>query len=295
MFLDPAGGLYANPVGNLLVVFSGLPADPDGDPDGKRLESGFQVLHVQDLAFRSTCLTLPDCLQTVQEWSAANPRHLLLMVMLELKDEAIPNSPGLPPFVVPPLYTADDLDDPDVLIRSIFPADQLITPDDVRGTQATLETAVLEDGWPTLVAARGHVLFAMDNGGAIRNLYVDGHPSLAGRVLFVDSEPGQPEAAFMKRNDSIGQFAEIRSLVTAGYIVRTRADSDTIESRFALTTRRDMALMSGAQFVSTDYPVPDPAFGTGYFVEIPGGSPARCNLVNAPLGCRTVALEHLAP
>lgn len=291
VFLDPNGGLYANPIGNLLVAIVGLPADPDPDPEGKRLEPGFQVLHVQDLDFRSTCLTLSDCLQTIQEWSSSQPRHLPVMVMLELKDEPIPNTPGLPPFVVPVPYTAADLDDLDSLIHSIFPAQQLITPDDVRGHHQTLEDAVLKHGWPTLEEARGRILFAMDNGGEIRDLYVAGHASLAGRVMFVDSVPGQPEAAFMKRNDPLGQFAEISTLVADGYIVRTRADSDTLEARFGATARRDMALMSGAQFVSTDYPVPNPAFGTGYFVEIPDGAPGRCNPVNSPSGCRNEALE----
>jgi hypothetical protein len=69
------------------------------------------------------------------------------------------------------------------------------------------------------------------------------------------------------------------------------ADADTLEARFGMTTRRDAALASGAQFVSTDYPVPNPDFGTGYFVEIPDGAPARCNPVNAPAGCRNGALE----
>jgi hypothetical protein len=45
--------------------------------------------------------------------------------------------------------------------------------------------------------------------------------------------------------------------------------------------------------VSTDYPVPNPEFGTGYFVEIPGGAPGRCNPVNAPAGCRTPFIELL--
>jgi hypothetical protein len=44
--------------------------------------------------------------------------------------------------------------------------------------------------------------------------------------------------------------------------------------------------------VSTDYPVANPAFGTGYAVAIPGGMPARCNPVNAPAACRTIALER---
>jgi hypothetical protein len=38
--------------------------------------------------------------------------------------------------------------------------------------------------------------------------------------------------------------------------------------------------------------VPDPRFGTGYFVALPDASPGRCNPVNAPAGCRSVALEH---
>ena len=45
---------------------------------------------------------------------------------------------------------------------------------------------------------------------------------------------------------------------------------------------RDAAIASGAQFVSTDYPVPDPDFGTGYMVAIPDGMPARCNPISAP-------------
>jgi hypothetical protein len=37
-----------------------------------------------------------------------------------------------------------------------------------------------------------------------------------------------------------------------------------------------MALTSGAQFVSTDYPVADPRF-TGYCVQLPGKVVARSN------------------
>ena len=43
-------------------------------------------------------------------------------------------------------------------------------------------------------------------------------------------------------------------------MVRTRADSDTREARKNDTTRRDKALSSGAQFISTDYPEPNKKF-----------------------------------
>jgi hypothetical protein len=290
VFLDPAGGLYAAPLGNALVAAAGLPPDPDHDPEGVLLQPSFKVLHVQDLDFRSTCLTLASCLDEIQQWSSEHPRHLPLLVLIELKDDPLPSDL---PFVVPPLYQAEDLDDLDALIRSVFPSGQLVTPDDVRGKRKSLEEAVLNDGWPVLEESRGRVIFALDNGGEIRDLYVDGHPSLEGRVLFTDSSPGQPEAAFMKRNNPVSGFEEIQDLVRRGYIVRTRADADTLEARFGVTGRRDAALESGAQFVSTDYPVPDPDFGTGYFVEIPDGAPARCNPLNAPPGCRNFALEVL--
>lgn len=295
VFLDPeAPTLYANPLGDVLLAFFGLPPDPPHDPSGLLQDPGFKVLHVQDLDFRSNCLSLEGCLQTIQQWSAAHPGHLPLTVLIELKEEPLPDlAPPIPPFVVPVLYEAEDLDALDSLIRSVFPPGQLITPDDVRGRRRTLEKAVLKDGWPTLGRAAGRVLFALDNGGAVRDLYVEGHPSLRGRVLFTDSPPGEPEAAFMKRNDPVGSLEEIQDLVSRGYIVRTRSDADTLEARYGLNTRRDAAFESGAQFTSTDYPVPDPDFGTGYFVQIPEGEPARCNPLNAPPGCRNSALEDL--
>ena len=152
---------------------------------------------------------------------------------------------------------------------------------------------MLTRGWPRLKDARGKVLFALDNEGQEKTLYLDGHPSLRGRVLFTSSHPGAPEAAFVKLNNPIGDGALIRDLVSRGYIVRTRADADTAQARTGDTTQRDAALASGAQFVSTDYPVPNPAFGTGYFVTIPGDGPARCNPVNAPPHCRDRRLERL--
>ena len=131
-------------------------------------------------------------------------------------------------------------------------------------------------------------MFALDNGGTIRDRYTQGHPALAGRVMFTDSPPGTPEAAFAKRNDP-SDLVALQELVRLGYMVRTRADADTEQSRTGDTTRRDTALESGAHFVSTDYPVPDPRF-TDYQVTIPGGYIARCNPVSATTQCSSEEL-----
>jgi hypothetical protein len=152
---------------------------------------------------------------------------------------------------------------------------------------------VLTDGWPTLADSAGKLLFALDNRDAGRTAYIAGRPSLEGRVMFPSSSPGNPDAAFVQVPNALTDGTYIGELVQAGYLVRTRADADTIQARTGDTTRRDAALASGAQFVSTDYAAVSP-FGTGYQVAIPGGTPARCNPVNAPDGCRTTLLEDLA-
>lgn len=280
VFADPVGGRYAGRLGLDLV---GLP-----NVTPPELEApGFKVLHIQDFDFNSTCLTLVACLEEVEAWSDANRGHLPVAVLVELKESSI----GAP-FAEPVRIGAPELDALDAEIRSVFSDEQLITPDDVRGSQPTLEAAVRAGGWPNLRDAAGKVLFLMDNGGRHRGLYRATAPSLEGRVLFTNATPGAPDAAFVKVNESIGNVAAIQQLVEQGYVVRTRADVPTVEARSGSTTRRDAALASGAQWVSTDYPVPGSSPFSSYVAAIPGGAPARCNPVNTGPRCAGELLER---
>lgn len=249
--------------------------------------AGHRVVHVPDADFGTSCVRYVDCLRVVKGWSDAHPAHVPIAILTELNDDDY----GLPTPIIK--WDAPAMDQLDAEIRSVFSADDLVTPDDVRGRHATLAEAVATDGWPTLDAARGKVLFLMDNGGRYRDQYLAGHPALAGRVLFTNSLPGQPDAAFVKLNDPIGSQQQIHDAVAAGYVVRTRADSDTFEARANDTTRRDAALASGAQWVSSDFPVPGRAYGQPYFVSIPGGTPARCNPVSSPPWCTSALVESL--
>ena len=67
---------------------------------------------------------------------------------------------------------------------------------------------MLANTWPALDQARGRFLFVLDETGAKRDRYVAGHPSLAGRVLFVNAPPESDEAAFLIMNEPI---AEVRA------------------------------------------------------------------------------------
>jgi hypothetical protein len=283
VFLDPDGGMYYKP---LLRDAAGV-----GPYDDDMKKPGIKVLHVQDVDYASSCLSLIACLEQVKGWSDANPSHVPIAILLELKDDELEF--GDFEFTKPKPWTAAAMDTLDAEIRSVFSEDDMITPDDIRGSHTTLEEAVLADGWPTLGESRGQVLFLMDNEGGYRTKYLTGHPTLEDRVLFTNGNPGQPDAAFVKRNDPAD--ASIPGLVTDGYLVRTRSDGDTAEARSGDTTHREQALASGAQWVSTDYPVPGMAYGfeSDYFAEIPGGFVARCNPVNAPQTCDSAVLDTI--
>jgi hypothetical protein len=285
VYADPAGGLYAAPFGFQFLQNDFEARIPELE------EPGMKVLHVQELDFDTTCQFFVECLAIVKSWSDASPGHLPMMILIEVKDDLVPDPLELG-FTVPIEFGPAEFDDLDAEIRSVFPPEQIITPDDVRGGAPTLEEAVQTSGWPTLSEARGRILFALDNGGSKREAYLEGHPSLMGRALFTNSTPGQPDAAFVKVNEPRADPDRIPELVRNGYIVRTRADADTLDARDNDTERRDAALASGAQYVSTDYREPDLAFSE-YQVTLPDGAPGRCNPINAPPGCRSFALERL--
>jgi hypothetical protein len=288
VFADPEGGLYSRPAGALLVGDEAFLDRPE------MLEPGFKVLHSQDFDYRSSCLTFVGCLREIRDWSVANPRHLPVLILVEIKDRPRENrdSWGTHPLTVPIPVDESLILEIDAEIRAVFPPEQVITPDEVRGDFGTLEKAILTRGWPTLAQSRGRVIFAVDNTGDHRDAYLSGSPDLSGRAMFVSSPPGEPTAAFIKMNDALEEGASIAERVAAGYLVRTRSDLPIQEARTGDTTRREAALSSGAQFVSTDYPEPSP-FDSGYVVRLPGTEgPGRCNPVSAPIGCQNAFLSE---
>ncbi|MGO8792869.1 MAG: phosphatidylinositol-specific phospholipase C1-like protein [Terriglobia bacterium] len=279
IFADSKGGRYAHPSGPSMVAEAGLPPDPDFDPAGLMLKPGFKVMHVQDVDYRSNCQPFTACLQQVRQWSHAHPGHIPIFILVETKQD-IPEGSQL---TAPEPFTTATFDALDAEIRSVFSPGEIITPDDVRGRYDTLEQAVLAGNWPTLANSRGMVVFLMDQ-RPVGPVYLAGHPSLRGRILFTNAEPGEPDAAFIERND--GPAAEITALVRKGYLIRTRTDAETLEARANDTRRRDTMLAGGAQILSTDYPAAEPArWPGGYFVALPGKAVFRCNPINAPIGC----------
>lgn len=281
VFPDPQGGLYADP---LIRRETKLP--PPADPDWKK--PGFKVLHWADFDYQTSCVTLRGCLTQVKKWSERQPEHVTVPILLELKqtDPRLEDKGGAKS---PPWDTAM-LDALDAEIRTVFPDEDTVTADDIRRDGRTLEQSVLEHGWPQVSETRGKTMFLMDNDDQkLQDAYrAGGRESLQGRVLFTDSEPGRADAAFMKVNDPTGaNKAVIQDLVRRGYFVRTRSDVPLDQASSGDTRMLTDALGSGAQMVSTDFPVPGLAarYGSDYVAELPGGKgPVRCNPVNTGQG-----------
>jgi hypothetical protein len=288
VFADAKGGLYDSPAFRDTVDTGPL----DDDLLAALREPGTKVLHEQDVDYHSNCPTLVSCLEAVQEWSDANPDHVPVAINIQFKDG--PLIFDVPGQAVPEKWTTEAMDGLDAEIRSVFAADDLITPDDVRGDHDTLNAAVLAKDWPTLGESRGKVMFLMINAEPYRSIYLQGHEGLEGRILFTNAPPGEADASYVGIDDPVADGDRIDELVAQGYLVRTRADQPGKEAKANDTSTRDAALASGAQWVSTDYPGPDGArkeLDTAYVVRLPGFLPARCNPVTAPKGCEDRAVE----
>jgi len=278
IYADPAGGLFAAPIGRTIVTAAGRDAGPDPNADGQLSAPGFKILHAPGFDYLSNVATLSQAFQQIRVWSEAHPRHLPVMVLLELKDSA-PGPTGIR--VVP--YDTPLLQQLNELILQHFPADTRLVPQELcTAEDACVRDAVLRRGWPPVRDLRGKVFFCLDNEGQWPERYLDACEAPRQALLFVSVAADHPQAAWMKRNDPEQQFQEIQSLVRQHFLIRTRADADTRQSRSNDGRRRDQAMASGAQYISTDFPEPQARF-SDYSVRWPDQQPARYNpLFSAP-------------
>jgi hypothetical protein len=289
VFSDSKGGMYGDPAITHMVDLNGLPDDPPMAPPGTWEKPGFKVMHIQGIDQRSVCQPFTACLEEIRAWSKAHPRHAPLFILVETKEEPLKVKI---PTVDPEPFTPAVFDALDKEIASVFSPGEIVTPDNVRGKHATLDEAVRAGGWPTLAKARGKVVFLLDQ-RKIESVYLSGgHDALRGRLAFTNATPGAPDAAFTECNECGAD--EINALVRRGYLVRARAD-DPAQGQGIRNdgTRRDVVLSSGAQMISTDYPLHEPS-AHGYAVSLPGGVAVHCNpVLTTAAQCKDAGLETL--
>jgi hypothetical protein len=232
-----------------------------------------RVNHLPMVDGRSSCSRFSDCLGRIKKWSRQNPAHLPVFVFIEVKEDLAPS-------------TLDGkLDSIDFAITRQFTRDMLLMPEDVVGDAPSLRQAIVERGWPSIDDTRGRIAFVMFGPMRHKRAYAKGRPRLDGRVMFVaERETVAPHASVIFYDDPISMRGEIAAAVKQHFLVRTRADEDLHRS----TRRRDAALASGANFISSDYV--DPRHN---WVELSSSMAARCNPLSASADCSNLALSEV--
>jgi Phosphoinositide phospholipase C, Ca2+-dependent len=269
---DPEGGRYTKPMGLEWLQLAGTETQPY-DTAGDLKRPGLKVMHIPDVDFRSEHLLFKDCLRELYTWSRQNPGHIPVIVTINAKDG---NEKGLTELLA---FGPAALDSIDQEIKEVFPAEKLITPDFIRGNNSSLSEMILKNGWPALEKLAGRFLFVLDETGKKLRDYKQGHAALKGRVMFVNEVHGSPNAGFMIINDPERDGKLIKEMVEKGYLVRTRADANTVEARKNSYNRLKAAMESGAQIITTDYYLPSKYFYSPYRVAFQGEVFVRKNPV----------------
>lgn len=262
---DPAGTRFVNPAFIDHLHAAGLPQTIPWNAGGQMRKPGFKTIHKAAYDPRSTCPLFADCLSEIARWSDTHPAHVPILVMLEVKRAPVDRCPGL---------CADGWRRLEAELVAGLGRNRILAPADVGHR------------WPMVDAARGKVLIFLLDADETAHSYRDRQGGTA--LLFTGARPGKDQPlpseptpwAILPHPDD----HRIEAALRKGMLVYTRADAETEQARTDDGAHRDRALASGAQIVSTDYPLPDRRL-SDYAVRFAGGRFVRCNPVMAKGRC----------
>ena len=239
-----------------------LELDVQAAGDGK-----FSVTHFL-LDNRSSCQDFETALEELKLWSAHNPRHLPLIVLIEPKEIEFAFGNRRP-------FDAECAIALDGVIRSVM-GDLLLTPGETVGEYDSFAAMRADDGWPLLEDCRGRVLFVL-HPCSVTEDYIERDRTVRTQAMFPCLRYGgihEEYASFILDNNpnSVTEHPEEAAL---RLMVRTRADDypDFSGERYADADR------CGAQIVTTDFPPRDSRAEEhtysfdGYTVRLSGNAP----------------------
>ncbi len=249
---DPKGGLYEKRKLNMFIF-----GKRQKVKDPRMNLPGFKVLHIADVDYETNYLTFKEVLYELINWSDLHPQHTPIFINIEAKgSNPADESKFLKRLGFKKAISFDEkayqlLDEE---IFSILPKDKIFQPESLKMNYSSISNRLENEGWPLLRDCLGKFIFILEGD----NVQVYNQINMV-RPMFVYGQPENVNTAFILKNDPIGNEDEILKL-TSKYIVRTRSDAGTIESRNNDYNRFYAAWKSGAQIISTDYYKPDLRF-----------------------------------
>lgn len=207
-------------------------------------EVSFVCSHAPVLDMPTHCYNFALALKEIKLWSDANPNHLPVTIIIEPKKVFIPDKNMR-------YFTCNYANILGEQAKEIF-GETLITPADMMGSHPSLKEMREADDWMTLEETRGHVMLLLHD-TTVTDEYIAQDKSIKTQAMFpmlrYDSRD-KDYASFLLINKAKDIQSQADEVLGKKLIVRTRSDNfgsyKESESQIALT--------SGAQIVSTDYP-----------------------------------------
>lgn len=181
-------------------------------------------------------------------WSSRNPGHTMVNIIIELKDDSLLFNPSYKKLTDELLLNLDKS------ISYTMGRNKLVTPSFLINNYDNLEEMVANNGWPSFTRTRGKFMFLLHYHNEYTDKYISLDQSLSSQIMvpMIESKylnEYKEFAAVLLHNEPEVDF--IQELVTQNYIVRTRMDINATYDEL----RARNAVSSGAQIISTDFPI----------------------------------------
>ena len=258
---DPNGGHYKRRRVNLFIL-----GQRQRIKGGGLKKAGFKILHISDVDFETNYLTLKSALKELKAWSEEHSGHLPIYINIEAKgSHPADESKTLKRLGFQTCIPFDSMAyvKLEAEIKSGLNPNQIYSPKHFKDTCLSLRSRINNIGWPMLKEVRGKFIFILE--GSNQHLY----KYFNDPIMFYYGDINDENAVFLLRNDANSRRDEIYNL-TPNFIIRTRSDSGTRESRGNNYETWKSALKSNAQIISTDYYKADSRFSS-YKVGFPNG------------------------
>ncbi len=205
----------------------------------------FTCMHSPCLEMTTSCYDFALAMKEIAMWSDNNPGHLPITVIIEPKALFIP----MEDMKALNLDYAKELDK---TLRTTL-GDKLFTPDNMLREYESFGEMRRADDWCKVEDMLGKVLVLLHDCSTTQS-YIDLDPTFRTQAMFPMLRANDIDrdcASFLLINKPEGEFDDIKKALDSKFIVRTRVDEFTSISE----KRREKAFESGAQIMSTDYPV----------------------------------------
>lgn len=212
--------------------------------DVRYRQDKFILNHVPLVDNSSIAPDLALALEEINLYSVHNPNHLPIILIFEMKDDWMMLDPRLKTFDSLALMQFN------TLISQSF-GNRLYAPHHLVVDNLSVKETIMTHGWPEVSTLLGKIICVM-HPSSINHAYRGLSFSLDEQALFIGSHQddiNHDDASFIIHNDV--DVTSIQTLVLAGYIVRTRID----ESLNYREERKDMAILSGAHILSSDFTI----------------------------------------